>query len=273
VVRRSLPPCFRGLSARPRRSASQVISIAANLGPFLLRAGPGGSGCVPGAEGVTVAGFIALLSQRKRRRKTAGRRRGFARAASRVCGGSRSGLRPGLNGLELDLVYNRRAGALPRPSRPWRRLPAGAGQEYGVVSTGSTPANMPISGWSAALAASGQLDDYLALLRRQPPAGESRSGDVPPADQRDCRAGLRLALQPSSWACPPAAATCAICCSAIPPVIRFPRLAAHCFRLATAGSGSAAALPLAAMISVAWLLLLGRRPAVGLFFALDLSVS
>jgi len=127
------------------------------------------------------------------------------------------------SGLELDpRLQPAGGGAGPAPQA---RRPISAGAVAGVrrlFSTGSTPGpTCRSSGFRRRSPPADQLDGTTSpCLRATPPAGESRSGDVPPAViSVDCRAALRLRLQPAAGPCPPAAATCAICCSAIPPVI------------------------------------------------------
>ncbi|MFZ0409092.1 MAG: arsenosugar biosynthesis radical SAM (seleno)protein ArsS [Cyanobium sp.] len=73
------------------------------------------------------------------------------------------------SGLELYLVYNPQGPVLPPPQAAleadYRRVLA---SDYGVEFSGLYAlANMPIQRFEAVLRATGQLDDYLELLRRQ----------------------------------------------------------------------------------------------------------
>jgi len=129
-------------------------------------------------------GFIALVISKGKLEKQRG-------GGIRVCPPAFEGLRGQRSGLTASLtaasswifVYKPAGGgACPRPSRPWRRYRRVLVQEYALFSTGSTPwPTLPISGFSAALAASGHSTTTSPCLRRQPPAGESSTGDVPPA--------------------------------------------------------------------------------------------
>lgn len=73
------------------------------------------------------------------------------------------------SGLELYLVYNPQGPALPPPQAAleanYRRVLL---RDHGVVFSGLYAlANMPIQRFKAVLQATGQLDDYLELLRQQ----------------------------------------------------------------------------------------------------------
>jgi len=159
-----------GLGARRPAGLGVQCDRSLQPGTILPGAGPGGLAAFLGREGVTVVGFIALLSQETSR--NSGRAGGVCRSArvrSRALNAPGATAQPD-SGLELDLVLqNPRGRRCARPSRPLEARIAGAGAVAGVRRCFNrlTPwPTLPSSGFFAALAASGQSStDYLALLR------------------------------------------------------------------------------------------------------------
>ncbi|NQV09998.1 MAG: arsenosugar biosynthesis radical SAM protein ArsS [Cyanobacteria bacterium] len=158
-----LHPGFRGLVRAARRLGVQVIDRC-NL-TILLEPGQEDLAEFLAAEAVTVvASLPCYLKENVEKQRGSGV---FARSIEglrrlNALGYGRSG-----SGLELDLVYNPQGAVLPPPQQAleadYRRV---LWQEYGIgFNRLYALANMPIQRFSAALAASGQLDDYLALLR------------------------------------------------------------------------------------------------------------
>ncbi|TWB90694.1 radical SAM/Cys-rich protein [Synechococcus sp. Ace-Pa] len=158
-----LHPGFRGLVRAARRLGVQVIDRC-NL-TILLEPGQEDLAAFLAAEGVTVvASLPCYLKENVEKQRGGGV---FARSIEGLRRLNALGYGQPDSGLELDLVYNPQGAALPPPQQAleadYRRV---LWQEYGVVFNRLYAlANMPIQRFSAALAASGQLDDYLALLR------------------------------------------------------------------------------------------------------------
>jgi len=217
-------------------------------------AGPGGSGCVSWPPKASRWWLHCPVYLKENVEKQAGRRR--------VCPqhrGSAAAQRSGYGQLTAASSWisstTRRGRRCPRPAGLEADYPAGA--VAGVrrcFSTGSTPwPTCRSSGFSAALAASGQLDDYLALLR-----ASHRPANL---DQVMCRQLISVDWQGWLYDCDfnqqlglPAGGRHLRDLLQRDPAGDPIQVAAHCFGC-TAGSGSSCGGALAAMIRRLLLLL------------------